>query len=274
MSADRTSHRHRLDHYRRQHRHRKLRRHALRAIVLGIGLLVLGFFVSYRYRQQLAIARYEATKPAALPPATISAATPTPATPSVTIPAELNLAVPFTSQAPHGVWDEAHEDYCEEASALMADRFFARASIGTPDDADQAMGSLVAWEEAHLPESKSTTAAETKQMIEANFPLTVTLSTDVTLAGIKRALASGQLVLVPAAGRELGNPFFTAPGPVYHMLVIKGYTADGRLITNDPGTRHGADYVYDADTLLNAVGDWNNGDPAHGQSVVLLVSRT
>ena len=36
---------------------------------------------------------------------------------------------------------------------------------------------------------------------------------------IKEFLMAGKLVIVPAAGRQLGNPYYKAPGPVYHMLV-------------------------------------------------------
>ena len=235
----------------------------------------------FHYRQQLAIFRYQVTRPTTLPTASAPVTT-TPApiieTPTsmplqpTPIPAELNLAVPFTSQAPNGNWDTAHEEYCEEASALMADRYFEQTPIGTKDEADSALTALANWETAHLGFFESTTAAQTKQMIEANFPLNVTLTTTVDATTIKRALTDNQLVLVPSAGRKLGNPYFTAPGPVYHMLVIKGFTKDGKFITNDPGTRHGADYVYDEQTLLNAVGDWNNGNPATGQKVILIVS--
>ncbi len=56
------------------------------------------------------------------------------------------------------------------------------------------------------------------------------------------------------------------------MLVIKGYTADGKFITNDPGTRRGADFLYSAATLLNANHDWRaDGKVDRGRKVVLIV---
>ena len=60
-------------------------------------------------------------------------------------------------------------------------------------------------------------------------------------------------MIVPAAGRLLGNKYFQQPGPVYHMLVVKGFTSDGKIITNDVGTRRGQNYVYDEDVFLNAI---------------------
>ena len=55
---------------------------------------------------------------------------------------------------------------------------------------------------------------------------------------ITKELSEGRIVIVPTAGRLLKNPHFTASGPLYHMLVIKGFDdAKHTFITNDPGTR-------------------------------------
>lgn len=274
----------------RRHRHRREQFARYRTLIIGLVLIFGVAALLVIQRQQLAIWWYELRRPATLPAATdhLDTVSPTPTptssetapapsqepTPTaVSVPAELNLSVPFTSQAPTGNWDTAHKEYCEEASIVMAARYFARQPFKDTDDADQAMTALADWQQEHFGYFESTTAAETKEMIEANFPLKAELSYKVSAAAIKQALAQGKLVLVPAAGQELGNPYFTAPGPVYHMLVIKGYTADGTFITNDPGTRHGADYLYDSSTLLNAVGDYNHGNPTEGTKVLLLVSK-
>ena len=62
-------------------------------------------------------------------------------------------------------------------------------------------------------------------------------------------------------------------GPLYHMLVVKGYTKDGTIITNDPGTRRGADFLYDPDALFNAVHDWNGGNVNEGAKVMVVVEE-
>jgi uncharacterized protein YvpB len=72
---------------------------------------------------------------------------------------------------------------------------------------------------------------------------------------LKKYLAKGNPVIVPAAGRELKNPNFTAPGPLYHNLVLVGYDKN-IIITNDPGTRKGRGYIYDMDVLYNAIHDF------------------
>jgi hypothetical protein len=72
---------------------------------------------------------------------------------------------------------------------------------------------------------------------------------------LKSHLSDGRPIIVPAAGRILANPFFSGIGPIYHMLVLKGYNDDG-FITNDPGTRRGADWVYDYEHLMSSIHDW------------------
>ncbi len=198
------------------------------------------------------------------------------------LPAEKNLAVPFTSQAPKGVWDADHEEFCEESAVAMAGRFFQGKKFTSTDDADDALFALKDWEIDHLGFFFDTTAAETAQMAEGIYGVKVTLKVNPTVTDIKRAIADGHVVIVPAAGRELGNPNFTAPGPIYHNLVVRGYTKDGKFITNDPGTRKGEAYVYDQDIVMSAMHDWvPNGarttaanGTADGRKVVLIVSAT
>ena len=94
---------------------------------------------------------------------------------------------------------------------------------------------------------------------------------DPTVEDIKKSLTEKKAVVVPAAGRQLYNPYFTPPGPLYHMLVIKGFTKDGKFITNDPGTRNGANFIYKSDVLMNAIHDWNGGDVVNGKKVIIVV---
>ena len=76
-----------------------------------------------------------------------------------------------------------------------------------------------------------------------------------------------------ADGKALPNPYFRNGGPVYHALIIRGYTADA-FITNDPGTRSGENFLYAYDTLLHAIHDWNHGNVKDGKRVVLVVDET
>lgn len=188
------------------------------------------------------------------------------------LPATAQLDVPFTVQAPHAHWELPYQEACEEASILMAARFLQGRSIESPDDADKAILQLVHFG-TELGYPIDTTAAETANTLEQFYDgLQTEVITEVTVERIKQAIAQGDPVIVPTAGQQLGNPNFTSPGPVYHMLVITGYT-ETHFITNDPGTRNGANYKYTYNTLLNAIHDWNNGDVANGQQVMIIVSK-
>ncbi len=183
----------------------------------------------------------------------------------------VNWPVPFTSQAPTANWDALHGEACEEASALMVLRYFQKKKIDGPADAEAAIQELVAFNES-LGFAVDDTAAEVKILIEKKDPtLDVQLLEDPTEESMKKALNDGALIIVPAAGRELGNPYFQNPGPIYHMLVLRGYTKSGYVITNDPGTKRGEEFVYRWSRLIDAIHDWNGGDVENGAKVVLVI---
>lgn len=185
----------------------------------------------------------------------------------------VNWDVPFTSQAPFAVWDALHGEACEEASVLMVMRYFSGQPIASPDDAERAIQHLVAANTA-LGYTVDDTAAEVIKLLKSqDSSLSAVLLKNPSVDNLKDRLAAGSLIIIPAAGRQLGNPYFQNPGPIYHMLVLRGFTADGYAITNDPGTKRGEQYAYRWDVLLNAIHDWNGGDVEHGEKVVIVVSR-
>lgn len=186
------------------------------------------------------------------------------------LPAEFNLDVPFTSQSPHKEWDEVHEEACEEASAVMVDYFYQNKNFSGPDEADQEILAFIDFEMKMLGFFESTSAGELAEVIDAYWDYDVDLIYDPSIENIKQAVYSGYPVIVPAAGRILDNPHFQDPGPLYHMLVIKGWT-NGSFITNDPGTQHGEDWLYDYGHLMNSIHDWNGGDVESGQKVIIII---
>lgn len=189
----------------------------------------------------------------------------------VAIPESVNLNVPFISQAPTGNWDLPFKEACEEVSLLMVDQFYQGTSFANTAESEKAVKKLTDFVEKDLELAVDTDAKETASVMEKYFGYkNVRVVYDITIEDIKKELAQGNPVIIPAAGRMLGNPYYRPPGPPYHMLVVKGYTKT-KFITNDPGTRHGKDFTYNFDTLYNAIHDWNNGNVDQGKKVMIVV---
>jgi hypothetical protein len=194
------------------------------------------------------------------------------ATPSSNIPDEVNLQIPFTSQAPHQNWSLPYQQFCEEASTLMAASYIHNQPISDANDADAKLLAIKDFEMKRFGYYEDTNAEETATILREYFGLDkVRLISDPTVQDIKNSLAEGKVVIVPLAGRQLNNPYFQHPGPLYHMVVIKGYMKNGDFITDDPGTRRGADYIYKPDIIMNTLHDWNGGNVDTGKKVILVV---
>lgn len=186
------------------------------------------------------------------------------------LPKEINLKVPMVYQAPLSNWDALHEDTCEEASLLMVKAFLGGENELAREEMEKRLLALVEREKEGLGFFESTDVEQTVLVASSMLGLAGLKILPVgSIDDVKRQLAAGRPVLLPASGKELGNPNFRNGGPLYHMLVAKGYTA-GRIITNDPGTRKGADYLYDPDVLFEAIHDWNGGDVVSGSKVMIV----
>lgn len=171
------------------------------------------------------------------------------------LPAKVDYLVPFAPQAPYAVWDELHKEACEEAAMIIAAKYFKKEPL-SPHLMEQAILNLIKWEKENGYKI-DLTAQEAAKILRDYFGLRAELETEVTVERIKEILAEGKLIIVPAAGRMLKNPYFQRPGPIYHMLVIRGYE-ENYFITNDPGTKRGEGFKYKYQTLINAVHDWNH----------------
>ncbi|HRY82399.1 MAG TPA: C39 family peptidase [Candidatus Moranbacteria bacterium] len=175
------------------------------------------------------------------------------------VPDKIFISVPFASQAPFKIWDALHEEACEEASGIMLAYYLSGKKL-TPAIAEQEIQNLVKFENKKFGDYKDTTARQTADMISEFYSLDkigkkLKVVYDFPKDDLKKYLAQGFPIIIPAAGRKLGNPNFTAPGPLYHNLVLVGYNND-TIITNDPGTRKGEGYKYNIDILYNAIHDF------------------
>lgn len=182
------------------------------------------------------------------PPAVISSV------PGKAPASKILIEVPFFVQAPTGNWGMPYQEACEEASLIMVHHFLKGAPV-TPEQADKEILEMVAWEDGEFHYNEDLTVADLKRVAEDYYHHTGQLLYDFTIEDMKRLLAQGRPIIVPLAGRDLGNPYYSGAGPWYHMLVITGY--DGNyFITNDVGTKRGHSYRYPQQTLFDAIHDW------------------
>lgn len=177
------------------------------------------------------------------------------------LPEKIFLDIPFTPQAPTANWDELHNEACEEAAAIMAYTFFNNSNrygkTLDPAFVENEIAKLTRWQKEHFGYNLDTTSSETAQIIEKFYGLKTKLLADFSEYDLKAELARGHVVLISENGRLLGNPFYKRPGPIHHMLVLKGYNQLG-FITNDPGTKRGMNYPYLYQTIKDAAADWNH----------------
>ena len=182
--------------------------------------------------------------------------------------------VPFTPQAPQAVWDEIHEEACEEASLVIL-KYFLDGETLDKAAAEKEIQGLVEFQIENYGDYKDTNAEETVRLAKDYYGMeNLRVVYDFQKEDLKKYLALGNPIIIPAAGRLLSNPFFTPPGPLYHNLVLIGYDGD-TIITNDPGTRRGAGYEYDIDVLFSAIHDFPGRveDIEKGRKAMIMVEE-
>ncbi|MEK7569949.1 MAG: C39 family peptidase [Patescibacteria group bacterium] len=191
---------------------------------------------------------------------------------ATTLPKEFNLSVPFVLQAPTANWDDVHNETCEEAAVLTVHYFWTKVKSPTATQIEAQFTKMIAYENTTFGDFKDTTAAQTARMMKDLYGYKrVDVVSMKSIDDVKAHVAAGRPVIIPTAGKLLKNPNFRNDGPKYHMLTIRGWMKDGRIITNDPGTRKGNGYVYKPDVLWNAIHDWNGGKVTTGKKVMIVV---
>lgn len=185
-----------------------------------------------------------------------SSRAPTPSAEPVERPRSVRLEMDFASQAPLGDWNPPYDEACEEASLIIVRHYLE----GTPLDAGIMNRDILAMvdheESVGLPIDID--MHELASVAEAMFGYeTEVIEGDgVTADRIEQELAKGNPVILPLAGQDIGNPYYSGDGPPYHVLVVVGYDANN-FVTHDVGTKRGAYYSYRKNVLMSAIHDWN-----------------
>ncbi|MDH4330373.1 MAG: C39 family peptidase [Candidatus Moranbacteria bacterium] len=190
----------------------------------------------------------------------------------IKIPEKTFINVPFLSQAPFGEWDERHEEACEETSLIMMYYYLSGESLNA-EVGEKEIQEMIDFQLEEYEDYRDSSASELVEIAREFYGMNeLIVLYDFEKEDIKRELAKGNPVIIPAAGRLLGNPYYTQPGPLYHNMILVGYEGD-EIISNDPGTRRGEGYRYDIDVLYNAVHDFtgNKEDILSGRKAMIVV---
>jgi hypothetical protein len=205
----------------------------------------------------------------------LSRATPTASPSAISLPAAVNLPVPYTTQAPLGNWaDRQHT--CEEASLLMVDRYLhGDHSTGTidPRTADRGINQITAWKPA-----VDLTIQQVGEVARNNMGWAYEVL-PATRAEMKQQLALGRPLIVGVRTHGLGNAnypgyrtHFEQPGwSVSHYLVVTGYDQYDSFVLNDPGISKGHGYHIKYDQLMHAIDDLDQAYPSLNAGRVFLV---
>ncbi|MCK6542944.1 C39 family peptidase [bacterium] len=230
-------------------------------VLMVFGVMLYPRFAEYRLRTQLEkeneAALKEISKTDIIHAAAVADTMP------VSFPEKAYLEVPFYCQAPHMNSDswKIHKESCEEAAVLQAVFYNKGIKNVSVDSVDWLIKDMLRWQDQHFGGHKDIHADSVKMMMMGYFGYKdeeVKILRKAKIEDIKRYVAMGYPVIAPTFGRTLKNPFYTPPGPRYHMLTVIGYTPD-RVITNDVGTRRGKDFTYPYDIFQKSM-DEEGGD--------------
>ncbi|MFC1608901.1 C39 family peptidase [Patescibacteria group bacterium] len=189
------------------------------------------------------------------------------------LPESIMIDVPFLVQAPFGNWDEIHEDACEESSLIMLEYYLRGDSGISLEDGEDEIQRLVSFQIRNYGSFEDTSVSETVEMARDFYGRdNLRVVYDFEKERIREELAKGNPVILAVAGREIGNPYFTPPGPWYHNIVLVGYDGD-TIYAHDPGTRRGAKYPYNIDVLYEVSHDFTGKkeDIAKGRRAMIIV---
>ena len=194
--------------------------------------------------------------------------------PSFALPQKTYLKVPFLCQAPYANWKQPWQDACEEAVIVMAISYVKGEPV-TRRSGNQELLDLVGFQIKNYGGHYDLNAEQIAKLIKDYYKYDkVEVRYDIKVEDIKKELAKGNPVITPMAGRLLGNPYYTPPGPLYHNMLFKGYDdRDNEFITNDAGTKRGRNYRYKYQVAYNAIHDWtgNKQTITQGGKVMVVV---
>lgn len=245
----------------------------LKETLIIVFILILTVSVVFYFKNKNDFLKEQKNQPS--PSSSIVEASPTPTIEENSkeiIPATYRIDnIPFTPQAPFAKWDFDHNEACEEAAILMVHYFYKGKSL-TPEIADKEIMGMINYQKQNWQGHFDLEAKDIAKLAKEYYSYkNAKVIYSAAISDIKKEVAKGNPVIIPTAGRLLGNPYYKSPGPIYHALVVIGYT-ESEIITNDPGTKRGKDYSYKNEVILNAMHEWNGGNVNSGRKTIIILA--
>lgn len=183
---------------------------------------------------------------------------------TITIKTAVNLTVPYLSQMPDGLLVKPWSKACEEASIVMISEFYRgnQEKFLSKTVGKEAMNNLISWENNNFGYNDDTNASFTVRIVNEASSFTAYARQNPSLEEIKEELRKNRPVMSLHYGLGLQNPYlhFKADGPVYHLIVLKGFDDEKKeFIAHDPGTYQfsGDDYRYSYETIMSSLHDYD-----------------
>lgn len=181
---------------------------------------------------------------------------------------QLELPVPYISQAPDGVWINPWASACEEASIVMVEAYYKNENSIDKNAAKQKMENMFEWENEIFGKNFSTTAEETSILVVNQADFETEVKPNPTLEEIKNELRKkrpviafiDQFTLNLKPRREVTS---------FHVIVIVGFdNTTQEFIINDPAY---PERRFPYNRTMEALHDYDEvTDEALGPPVVLF----
>lgn len=187
-------------------------------------------------------------------------------------PAQDQLAVPFSSQAPASNWLEPWQNACEETSIIMVDSFFKGDELSKAKARQDILRIFTVKNKEFGISADESMALIAEIVNAANLGWSARVIDDPSLEDLKGEIAVGHPIIVPVDARQLTGTDYS--GEVkYHVMVISGYDdVAGQFIVQDPGSSRGQDFRYGYADLYDAIHDYLQRDQAAGVKRVLFTT--
>lgn len=185
----------------------------------------------------------------------------------------VKLTVPYISQLPYGRLVRPWTEACEEASAIMVDRYYRGQTVVSVDASIGAMQPLFHFENQMFGSNDNSNAEDTAEFIRSKLSFVPTIVPNPSVDAIKKELVSQRPVIALVNRFSLyQDNTRKIPHTSFHVVVIIGFDDHTNEFTIHDPARAGT-HTYSYERLLTALADYTKTTgEAGGEAVVLFTA--